>query len=1063
MGTAFHRRFLSILLSLTMLLCCIPTDTFADGLLLPPETEATVPGETSSDPVPENTSPGTLASEEPVIPTAYPDEPQPDASLPAESVPEESMPNASLPSESLSEESIPKESTPETVPADPFLSEPDSPDEPVASQTIISSEPEDSVFPGIHLYFGQLHGHSDLSSSTESLESVFQTAEAEGLDFLAVTDHSASFDGHLNSQIAVEGGTVSENWAAGKAAAAAAAAATSDHFVGIFGYEMNWPRNMQLGHISTFNTPGFQSWQQDAFRKYSGALPNYYAALAASPNSVSQFCHPGTDFGTFCDFSSYSPEADKAVTLLELGRGQTACRYYIKALDLGWHLAPTGSSGGRTVICASALTEHSLYDAMENYRVYASEDADLAVLYSMDGYFMGSSLELRHIGDAIDISVTCSDLTDKEVGLLEVITGGGHVAASQMLASASGTLTFSLPPASGYYFLRLTQPDGDIAVTAPIWVDAEEELGISTLTCETSVPVQEEPTALSVTISNQETADFVITALEILADGTPAEVQTTFPTIPGQSTLTHSFSFCCSSVGQTQIALRLSGTLDGSPRTFETSMTLSFRQSPQVTGILVDGSHGNAGLDSLNLLKNMATQEHIRLTVSPSEVTADELKDCRFLLISAPSEPFSMQFLGTVADYVAYGGSILLCGQADSLDPAFQSAAELNRLLAAVGSSLRLRDDLILDSVNNGGTPELLFPDAFSPAAMTEHITHNQVYRLSSGCSVTPGSGSWLVKSRSTTRSVDGDGDGSIAPSSEEIILLASESLPGGGRAIAAGSLFLSDENLAAPKNIWDEPYANHTIARNLLGIGGDPVPLYSIADARISAPGTLVRIRGYVTAGTSNPNNTFPDTLYLQDETGGIAAVPFSAPGIQTGTPLELTGILESRDSNPVLKIISHSLLDAAMYQYQPRQGSWKSLLDPAVNGGSLVEAEGTCLEVYCREDRTLAGCLLKDGQGNQILVQVEDQIRNSADGGNDLHISIRKGRTVRAAGLLHVNELGETVIRVRNCEEVVYVPPRRLFSLNPKTGDFLLPVAAASMAGSLAGLLLLKKRKMP
>lgn len=31
---------------------------------------------------------------------------------------------------------------------------------------------------------------------------------------------------------------------------------TGEDFVGLFGFEMTWPEDKQLGHISTFNTPG---------------------------------------------------------------------------------------------------------------------------------------------------------------------------------------------------------------------------------------------------------------------------------------------------------------------------------------------------------------------------------------------------------------------------------------------------------------------------------------------------------------------------------------------------------------------------------------------------------------------------------------------------------------------------------------------------------------------------------------------------------------------------------------------------------------------------------------
>ena len=99
-----------------------------------------------------------------------------------------------------------------------------------------------------------------------------------------------------------------------------------------------------------------------------------------------------------------------------------------------------------------------------------------------------------------------------------------------------------------------------------------------------------------------------------------------------------------------------------------------------------------------------------------------------------------------------------------------------------------------------------------------------------------------------------------------------------------------------------------------------------------------------------------------------------------------------------------------------------------------------------------------MEDSKGNRATVKIEDHIRNGSNGKNELHLTICKGRTVRAMGILYADEYGDTVLRVRNCEEVVWVPPGTYF--NPKTGDpILLP--AGIMICSLIGLRLLKKRK--
>lgn len=1051
------RRVLSVYLCVLLLFSSLSVSVRASGDPAPSgpasTEETSLPGEPLPEtPVPEASTPGESIPEastpgESVPEESTPEESIPEESVPSESTPEESIPDESIPEESTPEESVPGESTPEeSIPdesaAGESVPEESAPDAPQDTEPLLLTAlpPENTADPpGPGLYFGQLHTHSAISEGTASPEELYRLARENGLDFFAVTDHGDSFDGQSSARPGTEGSAVSQDWASGKQAAAEA---TSSTFVGIYGFEMSWPHNMQLGHIGTFATPGFQSWMQAGYDAHHGALERYYDALASLPEAIGQFNHPGKQYGTFNGFS-YDADADRVMALLEVGSGTgDGYRYYTKALDQGWHLAPSSGSltDAWTVADATALTESAIYDAIRNSRVYTTGDKDLEIRYTMDGYPMGSRLALRHIGNHASIQVSLSDPTDAAVGRVEVISKGGKSTASQTLSEASGTLTFSLEPDLSYYFLRITQPDGDVAVTAPIWVDAEESLGISALTCQTPVPVQGEAVALTLSLYNQETVDFNIDTLEILADDAVIATLSEPDRIPACHTLDLHPSVVCQTLGTTRLAARLTGTLEGSPRTYTASLSVSFRQSPQVTGILVDGIHQNAGLDRLALLEDMAAQEHIRLDILSREPDPAQLAGSRFLLVTAPALPFSQTFVDAVAEYAAWGGSVLLCGQAGN---AACGTPELNRLLAAMGSSLRIGTDPVLDPVLNGGSPDLIHTETINRThALCGRVTQNQVYRHASGCSVDPGRGTWLVRSGSGT-------------------LLAAETLSGGGTVLASGSLFLSDDNLADSQNIWDEPYANRAICQTVLGIGGDALPLSSIREARASAPGTLVRIRGYATAGTSNAFNTFPDTLYIQDDTGGIAVVPFQEPGIQAGTPLELTGCVQMQNGNVVLKPISREVLRYSMYQYLPATGDWQTLLDPGVNGGRLVQVEGTCREVYCHDSGILAGFSLKDKAGTIVRVLIEETIGNGSDGENDLHLRIRKGRTVRAAGLLHTDELGNTVIRVRNCEEVVYVPPRRFPYLNPRTGDPVLPLSCTVLCLSAGGLLLLKPRK--
>ena len=94
-------------------------------------------------------------------------------------------------------------------------------------------------------------------------------------------------------------------------------------------------------------------------------------------------------------------------------------------------------------------------------------------------------------------------------------------------------------------------------------------------------------------------------------------------------------------VGLTRVTVRLAGTIKGRNRICEADLDLSFHQASQVTGIAVDGSHGNVGLDRLTELEKTATEKNIRMTVLQTEAAMEDLKDCRFLLIPAPTRPFS--------------------------------------------------------------------------------------------------------------------------------------------------------------------------------------------------------------------------------------------------------------------------------------------------------------------------------------------------------------------------------------------------------------------------------------
>ena len=924
-----------------------------------------------------------------------------------------------------------------------------------------------------NLYFGQLHAHTDISNGAGSVEEAFQYAsQVDGLDFFAVTDHSDSFDNADMGAIDADGADISADWAAGKQAAASV---TNGDFVGLFGFEMTWPEDKQLGHISTFNTPGWQTRDQADFENVPTALENYYKALASVPGSVSQFNHPDDIHGDFERFDHYSPQYDAVVSLLEVAGedGVVDCEYYDLALDKGWHVAPTNNqnnhkgqwgdaSDARTVVLAKSLTEEALYAAMKDRRVYATQDSDLAIYYELNGTVMGSIIPKS---EEAEITVFLSDPTDEAIGNVEVVTDGGAVLVSEYVETPSQVLELSASSGHSYYYLRITQPDGDVAVTAPVWMDGYDDIGIGSFTSDTLTPARDEEIGLTVELYNDESVEFDLDALSLYADETLVSTVSDLGEVAGMSTLDYTFSYAHPELGVTEFRVEVTGSVNEDPRTYEDTLSLSFRVPTQVKRISVDASHDNSGTGKLNRLAEIAAQNSISVKKFKTELP----KDSDILLITAPAEPFDEEFVEKVRTFVENGGTVILCGQSDMGDLSLHTSGEMNKLLEAMGATVRLNDDAAWDEENNSGTPDAVSANVFNPGGdLTKSLKPEQTYTQRAGCTVNPGNGTWLVKGRDTTHGIDADTDGQ--DTGENAVLLACEELANGGKVYVSGGLFLADDAMKEPDNIWKPVSGNQRIVEALLKIERAACPeLVTIGEMRSGKAGEIYHIRGWATSGTSHPGNTFSKTIYLQDNTGGVALVPFTKKekDIKVGTPIEVVGRKEIRGGNVVLKIIDYEVQDEPLYNYTPETSSNKDAMDYEANGGRLMQVEGRVTDVtkvaYTDDRKVVSRITLKDGNGDLAEILIEDNIVSGADWVNDLASRVKKGRTVRAIGLLHLDSDGTPVLRVRNCDEVVYVPPvpvslgsRR----NPRTGD-LIWIAVGVMVLSGIGLAVLLNKK--
>ena len=954
-----------------------------------------------------------------------------------------------------------------------------------------------------NIYFGQLHSHTNISDGVGDIGEAYDHAsKVKNLDFLAVTDHSNYFEtadeakAHANT---ILDGSKSSDWKKGHDAADAINSekvANSDNpddpastFLGVYGYEMTWSDGS--GHINTFNTPGFEDRQNPFFNNKTQSasnpigLKNYYDTLTQVPQSISQFNHPGTTFGDFYDFANYSPTYDKLIGLVEVGNGEGPVRgvgyfpsyeYYTRALDKGWHVAPTNnqdnhkgnwgdSNTARSVILAPSLTEANLYDALKNRRVYATEDNDLSIRYTVDDAVMGSELSIAK-GENLSVQAELSDPTDAKIGKVEVIVNGGRVAATQQVDSNNDTVTFTVPNNYSYYYLRITEPDQDIAVTAPVWTGSVDKAGIASVSADTTLPVKGENFNITTSLFNNETSDLTVDSLEYKIGDTVLKTVSGGEldggaTIASLGTKNNTFSYVPDKAGSITINVVMKATQGGVERTYTNVLTIQVADPSTVTKVLIDGTHFNDYVtgyysQSMGNITKIAADDGTQVRIETKAITPEMLKNTQLLVISAPAksdgtskagdtytaQEFSSDFIQMVKDYVKSGGTVAVCGLSDYTDgknDPYTSSTQINTLLSGIGAKSTISSDEVVDQATNGGQSyRLYFQNYNMDSPYLKGVDPKQQYSFYSGCSVNPGEGAqWLVKGFDTTYSInskmtDGKYESGVPATSAtapynaenavkkqgDVCALAQEDV-GLGHVLIAGTVFLSDFEVKADvDNNWDLPYANKTIAQNLLDSVKVDIPATSIAEVRRDGQmGDVYEVEGTVTAGSELPN-AFTDTVYLQDATGGINIYPIAnGSGIKVGQKFRVIGHVDEYQGDKELKVGSgverYEVIDTAINPVSPAVLSVADTLNYAENGGRLVKVTGAVSKIQALSGVIQSFALTSGSSSIRIL------INGYINPNVDLSNVVKDGASVSAVGLVYTDPDG-VCLRVRDRNEI-------------------------------------------
>lgn len=348
-----------------------------------------------------------------------------------------------------------------------------------------------------NFYYGNLHAHTAFSDGNkDSARSHVSTPAgsyrfaktSEYFDFLGISEHN-----HYTAKN--NPGMHLEDFARGLQDAEDEN--ENGEFVCLYGMEFGVIKNG--GHVLIYGVDELIGWEEDNYDIYCDRFDykNLWRILADRPSSFAILAHPEDTHFKKLLTTPYNATADSVICGVTVKTGPAFTKlknykakasgnfysYYKHLLAKGYRVGPVidhdthntvfgQSHQSRTVVLATSLTKNKIMDAYRNMRFYASDDWNTRVYFTINGETMGSQIE--EVDELeIEVEIEDDDVAEKTstIKLISGKPGSNLLGKTVKSVPNSNTLSLTLPaPASAYYYLEITQKDGDKIYTAPIWV-----------------------------------------------------------------------------------------------------------------------------------------------------------------------------------------------------------------------------------------------------------------------------------------------------------------------------------------------------------------------------------------------------------------------------------------------------------------------------------------------------------------------------------------------------------------------------------------------------------------
>src|SRR4249919_3177049 len=414
------------------------------------------------------------------------------------------------------------------------------------------------------IYYGNLHSqtnHSDGGTPVGSCggseipqggtmgpaEAYAMMQNQAGGDFLLTSEHNHMYDGSTGTNTSATPAQANNLFNSGISAAASYRSAHPD-FLALYGNE--WGVISNGGHLNIFNPDGLAEWEYNASGQLIGSVAtiksdyvNLYSVMKAR-GWIGMFNHPATSGqflvnGTALGYDANGAQVMVAAEILNSSafstnttESETSRSTYSGAfnilLERGYHVAPTTdqdnhcanwglSFRNRTgVLLANGATLNvaNFLDALKARRVFASEDKSAQVVLTGNRHVMGQTISNS---GALSLAANYASTSGGSAQRVQFFEGvpGRNGTVSQLFEGAG---TYSFTPATGehFYYVLVTEADGDRLWSAPIWVSQGTGTGDTT---PPTASASESGSSGTITLSATASDNTGVSKVEFYIDG----------------------------------------------------------------------------------------------------------------------------------------------------------------------------------------------------------------------------------------------------------------------------------------------------------------------------------------------------------------------------------------------------------------------------------------------------------------------------------------------------------------------------------------------------------------